>query len=194
LAAPRPFMETIYIGLKDTKQAKMYWSYFLLRRCFLACVVVVLKDSQSMQIQSLMIQSSVFLLYVVKTQPYDSIAENFLQVFNELVVIAAILHMIVFSNAFTLAYEVKNQAGWTFNYLIVIQIVTNLAVYGVEIAYKVYKLVKLKMYLRQMERERLTRDQGNHLETQEVNPMAYQMSDTVAKSVLATMKDPTEIF
>lgn len=62
--------------------------------------------------------------------------------FNELVVIAAILHMFAFSDGFTLGYDVKNSAGWTFNYLIVAQIIVNLVIYGVEISLLVFRIVR----------------------------------------------------
>ena len=41
-------VETIFMGLRDTKQAKLYWSYFILRRMFISAVAVFLNDYQGL--------------------------------------------------------------------------------------------------------------------------------------------------
>ena len=46
VAEPRPYIDVVYLGLKETKGAKYFWSVFIIRRCFLAFIVVVLKDYQ----------------------------------------------------------------------------------------------------------------------------------------------------
>lgn len=50
-----PIVDCLLLGLKETPQAKMYWSYFLLRRMAISCVAVFLGSYQSIQIQCLMI-------------------------------------------------------------------------------------------------------------------------------------------
>ena len=52
--------------------------------------------------------------------------------------------MIVFSDVYELDLNVKNNAGWSFNYIILIQVVVNIALYAGEGSYKAYKITKLK--------------------------------------------------
>ncbi len=93
-----------------------------------------------------MIQSFIMLEYVLRVRPFESPVENFLLVFNELTVIAAVCHMIVFSDAYSgstsISPELKSKAGWTFCYLILSQIVVNLTLYLSEATYKVYRILR----------------------------------------------------
>jgi hypothetical protein len=47
LAEQNPVVEALFIGLKDTKQAKRFWSYFILRRFLIASIAVFLKGNQT---------------------------------------------------------------------------------------------------------------------------------------------------
>jgi hypothetical protein len=78
----------------------MFWSLFILRRASLSLICVFFKDYQAIQIQLLIMQSVAMFYYLAKYQPFESIVENFLLVFNESIIITAVYHMMVFSDAF----------------------------------------------------------------------------------------------
>ena len=81
------------------------------------------------------------LSYAVLVLPFDCKIENFLLIFNELVIITAIGHMIVFSDSFSsVSTQVKINAGWTFDFLI--QIIVNLSLYLWDFAYMVVRIIR----------------------------------------------------
>lgn len=96
-------MQIFYQGLEKHKAAYYYWSIFILRRCSLSFIIVFFKESTSFQIHSLLIQSMLMLMYATKYKIFLSKIENFLLIFNEIMIFIAVLHMIVFSDAFDLS-------------------------------------------------------------------------------------------
>jgi len=57
--------------------------------------------------------------YFLNVRPFENPIENFLQIFNELVVLASIGHLFVFSNGLETSATDKTGAGWTFVFLVV---------------------------------------------------------------------------
>ena len=47
LVERNPVVEALFIGLKDTRQAKRFWSYYIIRRFIIASIAVFLKTSQT---------------------------------------------------------------------------------------------------------------------------------------------------
>ncbi|TNV87615.1 hypothetical protein FGO68_gene121 [Halteria grandinella] len=150
-----PQIESLYVGLRETKEAKMFWSVFIIRRIFLSFVCVMLNEYQALQIHLLMAQSVWMFYYLYRYRPFLSDVENVLSLFNECVIIAAINHMMVFSEAFNgeTDLDTKIGAGWSFNYLILVQILVNLALYLGEAIYKGYVMVRRK-YLQYRDKQR----------------------------------------
>ena len=90
-----------------------------------------------------MLSSFIMLSYAVLVLPFDCKIENFLLIFNEIVIITAIGHMIVFSDSFSsVSTQVKINAGWTFDFLILIQIIVNLSLYLWDFAYMVVRIIR----------------------------------------------------
>ena len=50
--------------------------------------------------------------------------------------------MILFSDAFNLTVDQKNNAGWTFNAIILLLVIVNLVLYGYETCSKILKFIK----------------------------------------------------
>lgn len=78
ITSDNPVVESLFITLKDCPQAKLFWTYYLLRRLFISCVAVFLGPYQGFQIQCLMAQSFVMLGYFLKIRPFESPTMNFL--------------------------------------------------------------------------------------------------------------------
>ena len=138
-------IQILYQGLEKHKAAFYYWSVFLIRRCSLSLIIVHFRDSTSFQFHSLLIQSMMMLMYVTKYKIFVSNIENFLLIFNEIMIIVAILHMIIFSDAFNLTVQQKNIAGWTFNAIILLLVIVNLVLYAYEVSAMIFKIIKNKL-------------------------------------------------
>ena len=89
-----------------------------------------------------MAQSFVMLGYFLTVRPFERSVENFLQVFNEVVVLASISHLFVFSDGLAATSNGKIGAGWTFVFLVVIQIGVNSLVYFGVMSYDAYQSTK----------------------------------------------------
>lgn len=87
---------------------------FLLRRIALAIIVTTLKEHQAFQLTLLVVQSSVMTGYLTKVMPFESNFLNILEILNELIIQATILHLFPFSDAFDTHLDTRNAAGWTF--------------------------------------------------------------------------------
>ena len=56
--------------------------------------------------------------YFLSVRPFENPVENFLQVFNEVVVLFSISHLFVFSDGFALNSITKISGGWSFVFLV----------------------------------------------------------------------------
>lgn len=135
----------MFFGLRDTYQAKLFWTYYILRRLFVAGLAVFLGPYQAFQIQALLGQSFVMLGYFVKVQPFEISTLNFLQIFNELIVISAICHMFIFSEGMKTASDMRVSAGWSFDLIIAAQIVVNMLCLGGVTSQQVYRVIRQKI-------------------------------------------------
>jgi hypothetical protein len=89
-----------------------------------------------------MVQSFVMLGYFLKVRPFERSVENFLQVFNELVVLISIIHLFVFSDGLVVTSNSKIGAGWSFVFLVIIQIAVNSLLYFGVMSYDTYQSIK----------------------------------------------------
>lgn len=83
--------------------------------------------------------------YFLKVTPFEIGIENFLLVFNELVILTSIGHMFAFSQGFQLETSIKVGAGWTFDFLIAIQIVVNVLLYLGLTTYQIFRVLRQKV-------------------------------------------------
>ena len=67
------------------------------------------------------------LAYLVITLPFDTLTENALQIFNEMAVLATIMHLFPFSDAYEMGKETRNTAGWSYIACIISQVLVNMA-------------------------------------------------------------------
>lgn len=100
----------------------------MLRRFALATIVTALKDHQAFQLTFLVVQSSMMTGYLANVLPFESNFDNFLEIFNELMILATILHLYPFSDAFDSNVNTRNTAGWTFLGFVLAQILINLLI------------------------------------------------------------------
>jgi hypothetical protein len=135
ITSDNPVVEALFITLKDCPQAKLLGPY------------------QGFQIQCLMAQSFVMLGYFLKVRPFESPTMNFLQVFNELVVIAAIMHMFIFSDGISTTTPMRINAGWTFVMIICLQIVVNLTCFTGMTSYQAFRVIRQKIRVFQHKRK-----------------------------------------
>ena len=82
------------------------------------------------------------LSYLAAVRPFDNLIENALHIFNELAVIAAILHLFPFSDAYDMGKDIRDVAGWSFIVAVVLQVLTNLILKGYLVAQLIGPFIK----------------------------------------------------
>ena len=132
--------------------------------------------------------------YFLKVRPFENSVLNFLQVYNELVVISAICHMFVFSEGIQTSSPMRVNAGWTFDLIIALQIVVNLVCLGGVTSHQVYRLMrqKVRVYLhkrrvqseKKVERNILSRKRVV-LSRSEVSNSIFEESEVMRRSNLS---------
>ncbi len=115
-----------------------------------------------------MIQSFVMLSYFVRVRPFESAIENFLQVFNEVVVITSIAHVFAFSDGLGVTPNGKLGAGWSFVFFVVAQIGVNSVLYFGVTSYDAYLALKrmiatVKQKLRVKHQVKIEQDAKNSM-------------------------------
>ena len=83
--------------------------------------------------------------YLLMVWPFENAVENFLQIFNEIVIISAVGHMFLFSDAFVIPSTLRVNAGWSFDLLIVLQILVNVVLYSGLTIKQIWRILKQKV-------------------------------------------------
>ena len=89
-----------------------------------------------------MLLSQVMLSYVTIVRPFINSWDNILLIINELAVLIAIFHILVFTNFQDSSDDLKNTVGWSFVALIVLQISANLLIAFLRVAIQGYLAIK----------------------------------------------------
>ena len=95
-------LSSLYELLKnESKSALMFNAVFIVRRMVLAVLLVTQKNSKSIQIFGMIIATLVTIAYLIKVKPFESSLVNGLEIFNEVIIIICLYHMLFFTEALT---------------------------------------------------------------------------------------------
>ena len=116
----------IYSEVKtDSKAALLQCVYFLLRRLFFSLVALTLSEYPYAQIQSVFITSIIYIIFVGTVKPFETRRLNQLEIFNELCILIASYHMIVFTD-FVDNQDIQYLGGWSLIAVILFNMIVNL--------------------------------------------------------------------
>lgn len=101
----------------------------MLRRLFLAFILVFLQDYQNLQMWLFIFQNLIALAYILHRPPFEGHITNLLEVFNEVCITFASYHLLTYSDAF-LPEEMEDEGisdlmGWSLTLLVIGQLAVN---------------------------------------------------------------------
>lgn len=95
-------VSALYEFLKtNDKWSLMFQLIFVLRRVFIALILVYLKVSKMAQVFGLMITGLVYTGYILKVRPFEEKSLNNMEVFNEAIIMLCLYHMLIFTQGLT---------------------------------------------------------------------------------------------
>jgi hypothetical protein len=104
----------------------MYQTIACARRLSLALILAFFKDNPDLQV-ILMIYSTIgFVAYITSIRPFEIKVLNYLEVFNELIILSCLYHMLIFTGAFTTDKETLYTVGWSMDIVLVIHFLVNM--------------------------------------------------------------------
>jgi hypothetical protein len=118
----------------------LYNVFFLLRRLIFAFQCVFMINYQYAQIQTFMISSVFWIIYIGYYKPYKEVNLNYLEIFNEVCLFLSVYPLFVFTD-FVADSKIKNSTGWW----LIICTCTNILVNFIILFYKTTILLKLKI-------------------------------------------------
>lgn len=115
---------SLYEGLKTKRVAYLLCTFiFVSRRLLLIMVAIMLQDHPTFQVMIYILASELSLMYIVYFKPYDSLATNYNEIFNEACVLLFSYQLFIFTD-FVSSIEVKAKMG----YLMIFTILMNFGV------------------------------------------------------------------
>ncbi len=89
---------SLYLSVNTGRQySQLAMSFFLVRRLCLASFIVFLEEYPVFQIWFIMASASMMIFYVIKVRPYNEKLINYIEIFNEIIILACC----IFAHAFT---------------------------------------------------------------------------------------------
>ncbi|TNV87465.1 hypothetical protein FGO68_gene5798 [Halteria grandinella] len=122
--------ESLLEGLNRSRLANIQFNtYYMLRRLFLAFILVFLQDYQNLQMWLFIFQNLIALAYILHRPPFEGHITNLLEVFNEVCITFASYHLLTYSDAF-LPEEMEDEGisdlmGWSLTLLVIGQLAVN---------------------------------------------------------------------
>eukprot|EP00347_Sterkiella_histriomuscorum_P013543 403364308 len=123
----------------------IYNVWFVLRRLSFGIVAVFFEDSDSTtHFLFLMMQSLLFVMYVMIMKPFESSLLNKMEAFNEICILGVVYHFFLFSDYIT-DLDIQYDAGWSACFVLAIQMLVNISVMMISSFYEL-KLSIIKLY------------------------------------------------
>jgi hypothetical protein len=133
-----PTVASLYELLKTSStMCLLYQSIFLLRRTVMAMILIFMKDSKVGQVISMIVTSLVWLQYIVKYQPFEEPTLNKLEIFNEIIIVTCLYHLLMFTQGLTYDENLIYKTGWSMDILLMVQFIVNIVSLGYNAALKV---------------------------------------------------------
>ena len=86
--------------------------------------------------------SIIFSIYLIVIKPFDIPLMNRVEIFNELVVLGSLYHMLIFSEALTQDPKMIYSVGWSMNLLLLTQFVLNMIHLAIIYSVMIYRVCK----------------------------------------------------
>ncbi|CDW82938.1 UNKNOWN [Stylonychia lemnae] len=132
---------SIYNELRtDSKVSLLYNVFFVLRRFTFAMMITILQDHPNAQVQLLIVQCILLIIFVQASRPFESTLLNNLEVFNEICILGVAYHLQIFTD-YVPDVNIQYSAGWAIIAITVFNIVTNMGV----MIYQTYLQLKVKL-------------------------------------------------
>ena len=133
---PDPFLETLLEGVNPHNyHASMYTVYFLIRRFLTGFGLVVFVANPFFQCASLMVFTTVNLIYLINIQPLEDSKQNKIEILNEVtVMLSAHVFNIFLRGEGTDGFI--NNMGWVYIGISVFNILINLAIVLIDSIYE----------------------------------------------------------
>eukprot|EP00347_Sterkiella_histriomuscorum_P005693 403355625 len=137
---------SLYEGLQfDHFMNVIYNVWFVLRRLSFGIMAVFFEDSDSTtHFLFLMMQSLLFVMYVMIMKPFESSLLNKMEAFNEICILGVVYHFFLFSDYIT-DEDIKYDAGWSACFVLAIQMLVNISVMMTQ-SYQELKTSIIKLY------------------------------------------------
>jgi len=113
----------------------IYMPLFLFRRLIFSFSTVLLTDWPIFQVNMLFLQSVILLWYLINYQPFTLTILNYLEIFNELCILAVTYPCLLFTGYLDLDPEAHYNTGWFVIFIVLINIVVNIMI----VAYQTLK-------------------------------------------------------
>lgn len=118
--------------------------YFCLRRIIFAFAIIVLKDAVIIQILVTDLTVMGMLSFYVAGLPMIDGPNNFIQIFNEIIICFVIISMVIFTNFIPNPVD-RYDYGWYLLYFIGASVCVNMIILAVNITKTVYMAIKKRM-------------------------------------------------
>ncbi len=147
-------VSALYEFLKtNDKWSLMFQLIFVLRRVFIALILVYLKVSKMAQVFGLMITGLVYTGYILKVRPFEEKSLNNMEVFNEAIIMLCLYHMLIFTQGLTDDELLIYMTGWSMDIILLVQFSINLLFLGYNYFHKIKQVIR-RFKLRQSRKQK----------------------------------------
>lgn len=127
---PKMRLGGLYLGIRTTERSAILSPVvFLVRRLTFAAILVTWSQRSYFQIQAIIFQCSLVMIYTGYMRPYEKKTTNTMELINETITILCSYFLIIFSG-FVAHPEARFLSGWPLIGLITMLIALNMAVIG----------------------------------------------------------------
>lgn len=96
----------------------------------------------------MIIISLCWMSYVIKNQPFEDKSLNFLEIFNEVVILVCLYHLLMFTQGINSNVVMLYNVGWSMDILLILMFMLNIASLGYNFSLKIKAiLVRTKLML-----------------------------------------------
>jgi hypothetical protein len=81
----------------NDKWSLMFQLIFVLRRALIALILLYLKESKMAQVFGMMATGLAYTGYILKVRPFEEKSYNYIEVFNEAIIMLCLYHMLIFT-------------------------------------------------------------------------------------------------
>lgn len=126
----------------NSKSSLMFNAVFIFRRMILALLLVTQYESKGIQIFGMILTTLSTIGYLIKVMPFESFLVNVLEIFNEIIILICLYHMLFFTDGLTSDAELIYLIGWSLDILLFFQFVANLLCIVSVFMYKLGNLLR----------------------------------------------------